>query len=112
MKDDQGLLLHIRDSITRIQEYTNEGREQFLDDLKTQDAVIRQLEIIGEASKHLSTAVKKRAPQLPWKEIAGMRDIMIHKYFGVDLNLVWDVVENQLSALLSAINDELKSATR
>jgi uncharacterized protein with HEPN domain len=64
------------------------GREFFFKDRKTQDAVVRNLEIIGEAVKHLSASLTTSHPAIPWKQIAGMRDKLIHEYFGVDLNLV------------------------
>jgi uncharacterized protein with HEPN domain len=68
-----------------------------------QDAVIRKLEIIGEAVKQLSNATKERRPEIPWKQIAGMRDRLTHDYFGVDLTLIWRVVERDLPALQVAV---------
>lgn len=84
MKDDRVYLWHIRDCIERIVDYTREGRDAFLNDPKTQDAVIRNLEIIGEAVKNVSEDLKKFYPDIPWPRIAGMRDRMIHEYFGLD----------------------------
>ena len=105
-KDPQVYLAHIRDSILLIREYTVDGREAFLTDRKTQDAVIRNLEIIGEAVKQLPVGLKSRYEQIPWKSIAGMRDQLIHHYFGVNLDLVWGVVENRLTELLRVIDQE------
>ena len=68
-----------------------------------QDAVIRKLEIIGEAVKQLSDETKQRRPEIPWKQIAGLRDRLTHAYFGVDLGLVWVVVERDLGALATAV---------
>ena len=68
-----------------------------------QDAIIRKLEIIGEAVKHLSDRTKQRRPEIPWKQIAGMRDRLTHDYFGVDLTLVWVVVEQEVPTLRDAI---------
>ena len=96
MKDDRIYLLHIRDAIQQILEYTVAGQESFLSDRKTQDAVVRNLEIIGEASKRLSSSLKDAHPDISWKPIAGMRDKLIHDYFGINLKLVWDVVERDL----------------
>lgn len=107
MNDDRTYLLHIRDSIEAIENYTSEGREHFLKDRKTQDAVVRNLEIIGEASKRLSDDRKRSRPDIPWKQIAGMRDRLIHAYFGVDLELVWEVVEKRLPALRAAVTPDV-----
>ena len=93
MKDDRIYLLHIRDAIQQILTYTTSGKDSFLGDRKTQDAVIRNLEIIGEATKRLSASLKKANPDIAWKPIAGMRDKLVHDYFGVNLQLVWDVIE-------------------
>ena len=103
MKDEKNYLLHIRDAIERILLYTGDGREVFLGDIKTQDAVIRNLEIIGEAVKHLSDATTQRRLDIPWKEIAGMRDVLIHHYFGVKLDAVWEVVKQHLGPLAEAV---------
>ncbi len=100
-------LAHIRDAIEAIREYTKEGESAFFQDRKTQDAVIRYLEIIGEAVKQLPSELTTRHETIPWKDIAGMRDRLIHHYFGVNLNMVWGVVEKRLSILESAINKEL-----
>ena len=64
-----------------------------------QDAIIRQLEVIGEATKQLSAELKAANPEVPWRRIAGLRDVLIHQYFGVDLEVVWGVVERDLPVL-------------
>ena len=79
------------------------GYQDFINDLKTQDAVIRALEILGEASKRMSPSIKSQFPDIPWKLMAGMRDKLIHEYFGVNLDVVWEVVTNNLPALFSQI---------
>ena len=99
MKDDRIYLLHIRDAIEHIMEYTISGKGSFIADRKTQDAVVRNLEIIGEATKRLSPPLKDAHPDISWKPIAGMRDKLIHDYFGINLQLVWDVVERDLPGL-------------
>lgn len=76
--------------------YTREGREAFYADGKTRDAVVRNIEIIGQAVKGVSDATRALEPDVPWRQMAGMRDKLIHEYFGVDLALVWDVVERDL----------------
>lgn len=91
---------------------TSNGRDAFMVDRMRQDAVIRKLEIIGEAVKKLSDDTRQRRPEIPWKQIAGMRDRLSHDYFGVDLTLVWVVVERELLALKSATEALLADNTR
>ncbi len=107
MKDDQVYLNHIHDAIVQINTYTAEGRDSFFSERIIQDAVIRNLEIIGEPVKKLSPDLRKRRPKVPWSRIAGMRDVLIHDYFGVDLKTVWDVVENRLPELLRHVEELL-----
>lgn len=99
MKDTGVYLLHIRDAIVQIESYTEGGREEFFNEKMIQDAVIRNLEIIGEATKKLTPDLRDRYPEVPWSRIAGMRDVLIHDYFEVDLQIVWDVVQNRLAVL-------------
>lgn len=99
MKDDAVYLRHILDAIDRIVSYTAAGRESFRSDLKTQDAVLRNLQVIGEAAKKVSDGTRASHPEVAWKDMAGMRDRVVHDYFGVSLDIVWDVVENHLGPL-------------
>jgi uncharacterized protein with HEPN domain len=103
VKDQRVYLGHIRDAIDDITSYATVGRDAFMAERMRQDAVIRKLEIIGEAVKQLSDETKQRRPEIPWKQIAGMRDRLTHAYFGVDLGLVWAVVERDLGALATAV---------
>src|SRR5271157_2420722 len=77
----------------------------FSKDLRTQDAVIRNIEVIGEAAKNISEEYRKKIPGIPWKQITGMRDRLIHHYFGVNIDIVCDVVKNDLSQLLNTTAD-------
>ena len=77
---------------------------KFLAHMKTQDAVVRNLEIIGEAAKNISSEFKRKHPNIEWKEIAGMRDKLIHDYFGVNWEIVWDVVKQKLPELKRKID--------
>ena len=112
MKDDEVYLKYIRDAIVQINSYTAEGEESFFKEKIIQDAVIRNLEIIGEAVKNLSPDIRKRKPNVPWSRIAGMRDVLIHEYFGVDLKTVWDVVENRLPDLLRQVEELLEPRSK
>ena len=97
---DEGLYLaDISGAIDRILRYTASGREASFGDPLTQDAVVRNLEVMGEAVKGLSATSRAAHPQVPWKKIAGMRDRVIHGYFQVDLDIVWEVVEKELPTL-------------
>ncbi len=100
---DRLFLGHIVAAIDDIAAFTTEGREVFLRDRKTQSAVIRQLEIVGEAVKRLSAELTTAHPDVPWRQIAGARDRLIHGYFTVDLDAVWAMVERDLPVLGSRI---------
>jgi len=99
-KDDSVYLRHVSDAIDRIEEYTGDlTYKGFLKNHLRQDAAIRQIEVIGEAVKKLSSGFKKGHPDIPWKDVAGMRDKLIHDYFGVDLDAVWDTIEKDIPQL-------------
>ena len=82
MKDDRVYLEHIRDALDDIRSYTSAGRAAFFADRMRQDATLRTLQVIGEAVKNLSDTTRSKQPHIPWKQIAGMRDKVIHDYFG------------------------------
>jgi uncharacterized protein with HEPN domain len=107
VKRDGPYLQHIIDAIDSIREYTRDGRDAFMRDTKTQDAVIRKFEIIGEATKRLDAETKARRPDIAWREIAGLRDVLIHNYMGVNLKRVWGVVEHRLQPLREAVMELL-----
>lgn len=90
----------VLESIKQIEEYTRGITEDdFFGDLKTQDSVMRRLEIIGEAVKNMPADFKESHPDIPWKKIGGMRNALIHEYAGVKIDRVWKVVEHDLSEL-------------
>ena len=99
MKDDRVILLQILEFIEKIDTYTQGVKEEFMLTPLIQDAFIRNFEIIGEAVKQVSDQIKKDHAEIYWREIAGFRDVLIHKYMGVDLNAVWNAVEIDLPIL-------------
>ena len=100
IKDSSIFIEHILESIELIENYTeNITFEDFSESIQLQDAVIRRIIIIGEAVKNLSEDIKEKYPDISWKEIAGMRDILIHAYFGIDIELTWETVKNDIPDL-------------
>lgn len=100
MKSHRTLAKHILDSITSIELYTQQlTREEFLSNFMIQDAVVRNLEIIGEASKNIPADIKEKFPHIPWRDISAMRNKLIHEYFRVDAETVWNVVQLDLNDL-------------
>jgi uncharacterized protein with HEPN domain len=101
-------LLDISESARRIISYTEGMKyDDFLVDLKTQDSVIRNIEIIGEAVKNLSTELRATYDQVAWKSMAGMRDRLIHDYFGINIDIVWGVATENIPVLLHQLDDIL-----
>ena len=106
-KRDPDLLLEdILAAVRKIARYTSGmDEEQFRQDDKTVDAVVRNLEIIGEATRHLPEDFLARHPDVPWRQIAGMRNRLVHEYFGVDLDLIWQVIREHLPQLQARLED-------
>jgi uncharacterized protein with HEPN domain len=103
MKDESLYLRHILVAIDRIEAYSCGGRKEFFRNTMIQDAVIRNLEIIGEATRHLTLEITGRYPGVPWRKITALRNVLIHEYFGVDLEIVWRVVQKRLPQLKLSI---------
>ena len=99
MKDERVYLRHILRCITRIEEYTREGREIFFASTLLQDAVIRNLQTLAESSRRLGEIATARHPDVDWKGLAGFRNVLVHDYLGVDLELVYRAVEHDVPRL-------------
>jgi uncharacterized protein with HEPN domain len=103
----------VLEAMQRIMTYTGGvSYEQFMADRRTQDAVVRNIEVIGEAVKRLSSSLKRQHPAIPWKDMAGMRDKVIHDYFGINYDIVWTVASEEIPRLLSSISGVLQKLRR
>jgi uncharacterized protein with HEPN domain len=102
-KDPRVYLAHILECIQKIERFTAGGKNHFFGDVMVQDAVLRNFEVIGEAAKRLDDAYRAAHPAIPWRALAGLRDVLIHQYEGVDLDKVWAIVEGELPGLREAI---------
>jgi len=108
-RTDRDFLSDIQEAIHRISTYViGMSYETFLADTKTQDAVIRNLEIIGEATKDLSEQLRTEYADIPWKSMAGVRDRLIHHYFGVNLDIVWQIATTELPQVSSLLKKSKK----
>lgn len=112
-REDSKWIKDVREAIIRIRRYLRGmSYKRFLTDTKTQDAVVRNLEIIGEAAKSISSDARKRHKDVDWKSMAGMRDRLIHQYFGVNLDIVWSVVQDKLPQLKVQMDAILKNTDK
>ncbi len=108
-ENDQVYLRHIFDAISRIEEYClGVSMQKFLKNKMISAAVVRELEIIGEAARNVSRELRKANPELPWEQMTGTRNRLIHEYFGVDLEIVWQTVTRDLPALKDMIKNLLE----
>lgn len=109
MKDDRVYLQHILRCISRIEEYTRGGRDEFFTSSLVQDAVIRNLQTMAESSQRLSQDRKSLRPEVDWKALSGFRNVLIHNYMGVDLEYVYRAIVNDMPRLKIACTEILKS---
>lgn len=102
-KDPRVYLAHIMECIQKIERFSQDGKERFLEDELICYAVLWNFEVIGEAAKQLDDSYRSSHPEIPWRSIAGLRDVLIHQYEGIDLEKVWAIVEKDLSGLKQSI---------
>jgi len=110
-RDMRLYIADILESVAKIRQYTgNLSEEDFLADTQIQDAVFRRLEVIGEAAKNVPDDFRNKYPEIPWRKVAGLRDVLIHEYFGVNVRRVWKVAKQDVLDLerqLSIVRDDL-----
>ena len=107
MRDEKERLFDILDAIERIKKYAAKGRVAFEQDELIQNWIVHHLQVIGEAAANLSYEFTGTHPEIPWDKIIGMRNILVHHYFGIDLNVVWSAVENDLPVLEASLKKEV-----
>jgi uncharacterized protein with HEPN domain len=111
VSEDRLYLVHIRECIERIERYVAGGRSDFLADTRTQDAVLRNLQVLAESSQRLSPAIRARHAGIDWRGMAGFRNLLTHDYLGVDLERVWQIIEIHVPILHRAIDEMIEDVT-
>lgn len=107
MKDDKLYLIHIRECIERIESYVSDGERAFMESRLIQDGVLRNLQTLAESTQRLSDEIKGEYSEIDWRRITGFRNILVHDYLGLDVQLIWAIVRNELPSLKLAIESML-----
>lgn len=110
MRDDLERLRDIQEAVGRIEHYAAKGRNAFERDELIQTWIVHHLQIIGEATRHLSSELQTKHPEIPWSRIIGMRNILVHDYFAIDVEAVWQAVERDLPELKRKVDTLLKTS--
>ena len=108
MRDDRERLRDIDEAIEKIEKYVSIGYQAFAEDERTQVWIIHHLQVIGEASNHLSDDLTEQNPDIPWADIVGLRNILVHLYFGIDLTQVWETAELDMPVLKAKVREILQ----
>lgn len=103
MKDDRIYIDHILECMEWITRYTEEGREAFFIDRKTQSATLRELQTLAESTQRLSNELKDAHPEVPWESISGFRNVLVHDYLGIRIERIWGIIERDLPAFRAAL---------
>jgi uncharacterized protein with HEPN domain len=109
VKDDRLYLIHINECIQRIERYTASGLAAFQADTLIQDGVLRNLQTLTESTQRISESLKAAHPEVPWREIAQFRNVVVHDYLGIDLARVWDIVQHDLQSLKRSVTAMLEA---
>lgn len=108
MRDDKARLRDINEAIEKIEKYVSIGYQAFAEDERTQVWIIHHLQVIGEASNHLSDDLTEQNPEIPWADIVGLRNVLVHQYFGIDLRQVWETAELDMPVLKAKVSEILQ----
>ena len=108
MRDDRKRLRDNDEAIEKIEKYVSIGYQAFIEDERTQIWIIHHLQVIGEASNHLSDELTEQNPDIPWADIVGLRNILVHQYFGIDLRQVWETAELDMPILKAKVREILQ----
>lgn len=108
MKDERLYLIHIIECVTRIQQYTTDGKDAFVRDGKTQDAVLRNPQTLAESTQRISASLKAAHPGVAWAKIAGLRNVLVHDYLGINLVQIWEILQHGLPELKEQATNILK----
>jgi len=108
VKDDKLYLIYIQECIGRIEQYTQDGKSQFLADTKTQDAVLRNLQTLAESTQQLSATLKAAHPDINWRGISAFRNVIVHGYLGISLRQIWEIAERDVPKLKEQIDKMLQ----
>lgn len=103
-ESDRLLLAHMRECLSRIDDYTGRERVRFEGSRLVQDAVMRNLQTLAESSQRLSGSIKSSEPDVPWRDLSGFRNVIVHGYLGIDLGAIWLVIEQDLRPLAAAVD--------
>jgi uncharacterized protein with HEPN domain len=107
LKDNRLYLNHILECAGKVNECVKEGREKFFENQLIQDAVLRNLQVMAESCQRLTQSLKDRHPEVDWRGLIGFRNLLVHDYFGVDLEIVWALINQKLSGLIQMARSEL-----
>jgi uncharacterized protein with HEPN domain len=112
MRADRLRLLDAIEQIELISSFSERGRDAFFNDLLVQSAVLHRLALLGEACRGVSSEVREAHPEIPWAQIVGFRNVVIHEYFGIDLELVWTIVADYIATLRAQLHSVVTSLSR